>query len=159
MKRSHLLLAAAALSAMAVAATPALAGPFKLHALTYNPLNFKVVTNPNVRGAKCTSELTFYGVIEKAATPGYPYDVQYRWVTKDGPQAMQEIDFGIVEYTMGTAELKVPVSGPVNTRRTFTAQLEMVKPYKLLSNKVSIVWSCNPEAPSQKVPTTPWPTN
>ena len=159
MKRSHLLLAAAAMSAMAVAATPVLAGPFKLHALTYNPLVFKVVTNPHVRGAKCTSELTFYGVIEKAATPGYPYDVQYRWVTKDGPQAMQEIDFGIVEYTTGTAELKVPVSGPVNSARTFTAQLEMVKPYKLLSNKVSIVWSCNPEPPSQKVPTTPWPTN
>ena len=50
MKRSHLLLAAAAMSAMAVAATPVLAGPFKLHALTYNPLVFKVVTNPHVRG-------------------------------------------------------------------------------------------------------------
>ena len=158
MKRSHLL-AAAAMSAMAVAATPALAGPFKLYATTYNPLKFSEFANPNVRGAKCTNTLTFYGVVEKAATPGYPYDMEYRWVTQAGPGPIKVIDFGTVEYTSSTEELSMTVSGPVNTRRTFTAQIEMLKPYKLLSNKVSIVWSCKPTQPSQQVPTTPWPTN
>jgi hypothetical protein len=157
MKRAFLI--AAVMSALAAVTTPAHAGPFKLYATTYNPLTFNEYTDPNFRGAKCTNELTFYGVIQKAATPGYPYDVQYRWVTQDGPQAMQEIALGIIETDASAVELHMPVSGPLNARRTFTAQLEMVKPYKLLSNKVTIRWSCKPTKPSQKVPTTPWPTN
>jgi hypothetical protein len=137
---------------------PVAAGAFKLYTSSYHAAIVANFIDGNPRGAKCKSALTFYGAVEKAATPGYPYDVQYRWLTQAGPGPIKEIDMGTVEYTSSTADLSVPIDIAVNTSRVITAQLEMLKPYHLLSNKLTVTFQCKAMPPGQKVPTTKWPT-
>ena len=140
-------------------AMPAWAGgPFELEIYTYHNVPVVDFVN-NVRGEKCTHTLHFWGIVEKAATPGYPYTMQYRFVTQAGPGPTQEHAFGIVDSVVSLGENPMNVTIVPNSSRVFWMQLEMLKPYHLLSAKKSVTYQCKVMPPGQKVPTTKWPTN
>jgi hypothetical protein len=141
------------------AAMPASAGgPFELEIYSYHNVPVVDWVN-NARGETCTHTLHFWGIVTKAATPGYPYTMQYRFVTQAGSGPTQEHAFGIVDSVVSLGEKPMNVSLAPNSSRTFWMQLEMLKPYHLLSNKKVVTYQCKVMPPGQKVPTTKWPTN